>query len=47
LRDEADLAGEVTVTWEGNLLRAISMKKLRETPPPTPQQLDEAKNYGL
>ncbi len=44
LRDEADLAGEVTVTWEGNLLRVISMKKLRETPPPTPQQLDEAKN---
>jgi DNA-binding transcriptional regulator/RsmH inhibitor MraZ len=47
LRDEAVLTGEVTVTWEGNLLRVISMNKLRETPPPTPQQLDEAKAYKL
>lgn len=47
LREEADLAGEVTVTWEGNLLRVMSMTRLRETPNLTAEQLDSLKDYGL
>ncbi len=47
LREEADLSGEVTVTWEGNLLRVTSMKTLRETPELTAEQLDSLKDYGL
>ncbi len=47
LREEADLSGEVTVTWEGNLLRVTSMKTLRETPDLTAEQLDSLKDYGL
>jgi len=47
LRNEADLSGEVTVTWEGNLLRVTSMKILRETPSLTAEQLDSLKDYGL
>ena len=47
LREEADLSGEVTVTWEGNLLRVTSMKILRETPKMTAEQLDSLKDYGL
>ena len=47
LRTAADLAGEVTVTWEGNLLRVTSMTTLRETPDLTDQQLDSLKDYGL
>ena len=47
LREEADLSGEVTVTWEGNLLRVTSMKTLRDTPNLTAEQLDSLKDYGL
>ena len=47
LREEADMTGEVTVTWEGNLLRVTTMKLLRATPKLTPQQRDELKNFNL
>jgi MraZ protein len=47
LREEAHLTGEVTVTWEGNLLRVTSMDTLRETPDLTAEQLDSLKDYGL
>jgi MraZ protein len=47
LREEARLTGEVTVTWEGNLLRVTSMNTLRDTPDLTAEQLDSLRDYGL
>jgi MraZ protein len=47
LRQEADLTGEVTVTWEGNLLKLTTMKMLRATPKMTLQERDELREYGL
>ena len=47
LREAADMTGEVTVTWEGNLLRVTTMKLMRETEKLTPQERDELKDYRL
>lgn len=47
LRETADMTGEVTVTWEGNLLRVTPMKLLRETPKLTPQERDQLQDFRL
>ncbi len=50
LRNKAELAGDVKVSGEGNLLRVTSLKNLREsveTRELTPQELDSLSGYDL
>ena len=50
LRHKADLAGEVKVSGEGNLLRVTSLKSLREGVEGselTPEMLDSLSGFGL
>jgi MraZ protein len=50
LRKVAELAGEVTVSGEGNLIRVTSLRKLRESVESNPfstQEIDSLTEYGL
>jgi MraZ protein len=50
LRKKADLAGDVKVSGEGNLLRVTSLKSLKESvegSEMTPEMLDSLSGYGL
>jgi MraZ protein len=50
LRKKADLAGDVKVSGEGNLLRVTSLKSLKDSvegSEMTPEMLDSLSGYGL